>query len=176
MPSSKREARRLLWAQTEALKRNEEPRSYKQLGKKLGSWSPPHPFFFWVLAMQNIIFGAGPYFMAVSFKHVWTRVSPKQPGLLGVQSCGPHVWEDRCSELSGALVSLPVGGSDCVPLFADTILSFSKTSLVAERKICGKIVRMVKQRVNTMKTKTPVWNIFTTVFTLESLGGGKTHF
>lgn len=101
------EARRLLSAQTEARKPKEEPKSYKQLGQKLGSWSRPHPFFFWVSAMQNIIFGVGPYFMAVSFKREWVRVSPKQPGLSSFQSCDHHVREDRCSDAPRALVRLP---------------------------------------------------------------------
>lgn len=146
------EARRLLWAQTEARKPNEEPKSYKQLGQKLGSWSRPHPFFFWVSAMQNIIFGVGPYFMAVSFKREWVRVSPKQPGLSSFQSCDHHVREDRWSDAPRALVRLPWLG--CFPLFADRIRSFSKTSPVTERKVCGKTVRTVERRVNTMKTTT----------------------
>lgn len=151
------------------------PRPGRQLDQKLGFKSRLLPFFFGVLAILNIVLGAGPSLTDVSFKQKWKRAPRKWTGLLIFQSCGHRVRYNRWVEVLGALASLPLGFSDCFPLFADIIFSFSKTSLVTESQFCGKMVTMVKQRVNTTQTKNPVWNIFTAFFTLEH-GGEKTAF
>lgn len=44
------------------------PRSHRQLDKKLGLKSRLLPFFFWVLAIINVVLGDGPDFMNVSFE------------------------------------------------------------------------------------------------------------
>lgn len=79
-----------------------------------------------------------------------------------------------------ALVKSPLGCSDCFPLFVDIILSFSKTFLMTESKLHGgKIVRMVKQRVNTMKTRKKEKNsleyFYNSLYTREPWRG-KRHF
>lgn len=43
-------------------------RSSRQLNKKLELISRLLPFFFWVLAIKNIVLGVYPNFMDVSFK------------------------------------------------------------------------------------------------------------
>lgn len=45
------------------------PTPYRQLVKKLGLKPRLVPFFFWVLAIKNIVFGVSPSFIDVLFKH-----------------------------------------------------------------------------------------------------------